>query len=273
MSAAVYRDEPGKVASGVMAVAVHVVFFVLLVFGMSWQRRAPEAVVVDLWNNLPPAPVTKVVEPEPQPKPEIKPPPPVEVKPVPKVEPKPVPEKPIVKPDIALEKEKQEKAKREREEREKAETKKREDLAKAEARKKEEKEKQRIAALEADRVAKEIERRLEKEQKDALARLQQQEAAAAASARAKYIGEIRAKIRRFIVVPPDIKGNPQVEFDVVLLPTGDVLGVKLRKGSEHAAYDNAVERAIMRAQPLPVPPDPALFKDFRELNLQFRPNE
>jgi colicin import membrane protein len=34
-----------------------------------------------------------------------------------------------------------------------------------------------------------------------------------------------------------------------------------------------VERAILRAQPLPLPPDPALFKDFRELNLIFRPKE
>jgi len=27
------------------------------------------------------------------------------------------------------------------------------------------------------------------------------------------------------------------------------------------------------AQPLPLPPDPALFSQFRELHLKFRPNE
>jgi len=289
MSTAVYRDEPGKLASGVMAVAVHVAFLILLIFGVSWQRRVPETVTVEIWNNLPPAPALKAPQPVPAPKAEVKPPPPPPppvVTPQPKVAVKPAPEpKPVAKPDIAIEKEKQEKARREREEREKselkkkeerekAEAKRREDLARAEARKQEDAEKQKIAALEAQRVAKEAERaRLEKEQQDAIARLQQQQAAAQASAKAEFIGKIRAKIRRYIVVPPDIKGNPQVEFDVVLLPSGDVLGVKLKKGSQHAAYDSAVERAILKAQPLPVPNDPGMFKEFRELNLQFRPNE
>jgi hypothetical protein len=30
---------------------------------------------------------------------------------------------------------------------------------------------------------------------------------------------------------------------------------------------------VIRAQPLPLPPDPQLFAQFRELNLDFRPNE
>ena len=60
---------------------------------------------------------------------------------------------------------------------------------------------------------------------------------------------------------------------MVLLPGGEVLHVKLRRGSGVAVYDSAVERAILRAQPLPLPPDPALFKDFRELNLKFRPEK
>ena len=56
--------------------------------------------------------------------------------------------------------------------------------------------------------------------------------------------------RRFIVQPPNLQGNPESEFDVVVLPDGNVLGVKLKKPSGNAAYDNAVERAISRAQPL-----------------------
>jgi colicin import membrane protein len=50
-------------------------------------------------------------------------------------------------------------------------------------------------------------------------------------------------------------------------------GVNLRRTSGNTAYDNAVERAILRAQPLPVPPDPTMFREFRELNLKFRPQE
>jgi colicin import membrane protein len=39
------------------------------------------------------------------------------------------------------------------------------------------------------------------------------------------------------------------------------------------AYDAAVERAILKASPLPLPPDPALFQQFRDLHLRIRPKE
>ena len=278
MSAAVYRDEPGKVISGVMAVLVHVAFFILLVFGLSWQRRDAPAVVVDLWNNLPPQPAVKAPEPQPAPKAEVKPPPPPpEPKPVPKVVPKPAPEpKPAAKPDIALEKEKQEKARREREEREKAELKKREELAKAEARKKEEAEKKRVAALEKERAAKEAERvRLEREQREAAKRLAQQQAASQAKEIDLYRARISEKIKRYVNKEPCAAlGNPEITFEATLMPDGNTLdSPKVLRSSGNAACDQAVLRAVLRAQPLPLPPDPALFARFRELNLQFRPNE
>ena len=273
MSAAVYRDEPGKVISGVMAVVVHVAFFVLLVFGVSWQRRDAPAVVVDLWNNLPPQPAVKA--PEPEPKPEVKPPPPPpEPKPVPKVVPKPAPEpKPVAKPDIALEKEKLEKARREREEREKAEAKKREEIAKAEARKKD-------AAAEKKRIdaerAKEAERiRAELERQEAAKRIQQQQASAQAKEIDMYKARISDKIKRYVNKEPCAAlGNPEITFEATLMPDGNTLdSPKVMRSSGNAACDQAVLRAVLRAQPLPLPPDPALFPKFRELNLQFRPNE
>ncbi len=50
--------------------------------------------------------------------------------------------------------------------------------------------------------------------------------------------------------------------------------VELNKSSGNSAYDAAVERAIARAQPLPVPTDTDLFQEyFRELNLVFRPKD
>ena len=59
-----------------------------------------------------------------------------------------------------------------------------------------------------------------------------------------------------------------------MLPGGEVLGAKLKRSSNSVpAYDAAVERAILKAQPLPLPPDPALMRQFRELNLEFRPKE
>jgi colicin import membrane protein len=39
------------------------------------------------------------------------------------------------------------------------------------------------------------------------------------------------------------------------------------------ACDDAVERAILESQPLPVPSQAEVFSQFRELKLKFRPNE
>jgi colicin import membrane protein len=51
------------------------------------------------------------------------------------------------------------------------------------------------------------------------------------------------------------------------LPGGDILDVRLRKSSGYPAFDSAVERAIHLSKPLPLPPDPALFNEFRNLNV------
>jgi colicin import membrane protein len=73
------------------------------------------------------------------------------------------------------------------------------------------------------------------------------------------------------VLPPDIKGNPEAIFDVVQLPTGEVLSARLRKSSGNGAYDEAVERAILKSSPLPEPDRREQFA--RELQLKFRPVE
>ena len=74
-------------------------------------------------------------------------------------------------------------------------------------------------------------------------------------------------------VPPFHLRSAEVEFDVVLIPGGEVLTVKLARSSGVAVYDSAVERAILKASPLPLPPDPAAFPEFRELHLKIRPKE
>src|SRR5713101_9882566 len=55
---------------------------------------------------------------------------------------------------------------------------------------------------------------------------------------------------------------------------GEVLSATLRKSSGNPAYNAAVERAIMAAQPLPVPTETDLFQEnFRELTLVMRPKD
>ena len=244
-----------RVISGAFASTMHLLFIALLVFGVNWQKKVePQVNVVDLWS--PPSPTeTKAVAPPP---PAPEPPKPV-VKPEPKVEPtppKPVAKPEAAKPDIALkEKEKIEKERRVAEEKQKAEKKREVEAAAA----------QKSQQAEVQRLA--------KEQAEAQQAMASQAAAARKNELDKYRKGISDKIKSRIVRPPNLQGNEESEFDIVVLPDGNVLGVKLKKPSGNPAYDNAVERAISRAQPLPMPPDPALLKDFRELNLKFRAQE
>ncbi len=87
----------------------------------------------------------------------------------------------------------------------------------------------------------------------------------------RYIEKIRARIWANIIPPSDLKGNPEAIFDVVQLPTGEVLSARLRKSSGNKDYDDAVERAILKSSPLPKPDRPDQFQ--RELQLKFRPKE
>jgi colicin import membrane protein len=68
-----------------------------------------------------------------------------------------------------------------------------------------------------------------------------------------------------------MSGNPEAIFEVVQLPTGEIIDAVLRKSSGVRAYDDAVQRAILKSSPLPRPERPDLFA--RSLTLKFRPTD
>ncbi|MEP6605127.1 MAG: cell envelope integrity protein TolA, partial [Nitrosospira sp.] len=226
----------------------------------------PEGMVVDLWSSLPqPAQLAnKERSASPGPKP-VEPPP--EAKPLP---PEPRTPPPPAKPDIAI-KEKIEKPveKKQPVQKDQKELKEKELKAQKEKELKAQKEKEKELKDQQARVAAEV-AQLQREQQEASSKAQAQAAAQSRVANEidEYKARILAKIKRHIVMPPDLPGNPVAEFDVTLLPGGDILDVKLRKSSGFAAFDSAVERAIFLSKPLPLPPDPALFPKFRNLNLK-----
>ena len=259
MHAYVHPSRQEKVISGAFAFGMHLLFLALLVFGVTWQKRfEPQANSVDLWANLP-SPAPPKVEPPPELKLEVKPP---ELPPV-----KPMAKPEIAKPDIAMkEKAMKEKAEKERAEKEKATKERRALEAKKEADKKRDAE---VKAAQKLQQEKEAAAKAAREQADAQRRIAEQQASAQARLRNEYIERIRSRIKGFILLPPNLQGNPEVEIDVIQIPGGEVLSVKLRRSSGVSAYDNAVERAILKASPLPSPPKPELFE--RELNLKFRP--
>ena len=252
------RWSTGKWIAAILAVAVHLGFIVFLIFSVTWQNPKPEAVSVELYapptpEKIPPKPAPEPPKPPPEP---TKPEPP---KPAPKVEP-PQP----TKADIAL-KEKQERERKQKEEKEKKDIEKR-DAEKRDAEKKKQDEK-RLAEV-RDRQTREAEALKAQADRE---RLMAKQASDAMRTKANdaYIRAIQSKIKGNVLVPPDIAGNPEAIFDVVQLPTGEIIDATLRKSSGVRAYDEAVQRAIIKSSPLPRPETPDLWQ--RSLTLRFRP--
>jgi len=80
-----------------------------------------------------------------------------------------------------------------------------------------------------------------------------------------WADEIRQKIRANMTLPRAIDGNPSVLFRVTLRPDGEVLVVKLQRSSGQKDFDAAVQRAIQKASPLPLPQSGAIFTPVLEI--------
>jgi len=228
--------RPGKRAAAILAVGVHVLLALFLIYGIRWQSSMPEAVEVDLVRSTPSPAPQKSPEPvkEPEPKPEP---------PKPKPEPKPEPVKPPLKPDIAVK----------------------------------DKEKPKPEPKPTfDPIQEALKKELEQNRRQQMSNAASQElsqmqasSTARSSNKASYQSRISAKIRGNLMVPPGISGNPEAEFRVNQLPSGEVIEVKLKRSSGSKALDDAIERAIYKSSPLPKPERPEDFD--RTLDLKFRP--
>ena len=237
------RREHGMGPSLALSALVHLVLLAILVLGVRWQVSAPDTVTVDLVVEAPPPP---------PPAPVVEAP-----KPVPKVEPQPPPK--VQKPDIALQEKPKPKPKPKPEAKPKADPDFQKRLREQVAMEQK--------ALDQQRQERELRELITKQQAEA-ARV-----ASAARTRAlnEYIARIQAKVKGNWILPPDLHGNPEAVFLVVQLPTGEVLSTRLIKSSGNASYDAAVERAILKSSPLPLPASRELFS--RELKLTFRPQD
>jgi colicin import membrane protein len=290
----VNRDQK-LLKAGVLALLVHVVFFIFMTFGLSWKTHPPSGIVVDLWSDLPqpeqkPTKKIKALPPKPvDPPKKIEPVPPKKVEPAPPKKIESVPSK----ADIELKKEKEKKAKlakekkakekeaklaKEKKEKEKKikEQKIKEQKIKEQKIKeqkiKEQKIKEQKIKEQNDRVAAETERFQkelgEEEERRRLQKLAYAQSAAKRNLMDEYKAKILAKIKSKLVLPPDLPNDPVAEYDITLLPGGEILSVKLRKGSGFRSFDEAVERAIILARPLPLPKDKLLFQNFRNLSVK-----
>jgi len=178
-------------------------------------------------------------------------------------------------PSRHVERQEQEKLRREEEVHRLEEQQQFEERRRAEELRREEDRRERAAAVERERQETQRRQR-EADEATRCTEVAHQATAAAPATQTKLIDQwkarILAKIKSRVILPPNIQGNPEGRFDVVLFPWGEVLSITLRKSSGVAAYDAAVQRAIMLAQPLPLPADIELFQTyFREIALRFTP--
>ena len=126
-------------------------------------------------------------------------------------------------------------------------------------------------ALKQKQAAEAAAKSLAAEQQKARDALAAQQAAAAQREIDKYMDGIRTRVRREVLVPPSLQGNPEAEATVTLLPGGEVLDVRISKSSGNAAYDSAIESAIRKAQPFSVPVGVLFQQNFRRFTMIFRP--
>jgi colicin import membrane protein len=279
--------EPRRWSAILLAVAMHAFLFAFLWIGVSWQNNKPVAVEAEVWDMKvqsaapPPPPPQQVVEPEPEPEPAPAP--------APKVIEPPAPPAPA--PDIKLEQEKkrkeiqrrkeeerkleQERAREEARAQELADKKAKAEAAKkAEAEKKElEKERELAEKKEAEKKAKAdkaAKAKLEAAQKAKIDAIRKQDMArmmaqagngtsgtaeksTAPRMDSGYLAAITAKIKSTTTYlgSTDVPGNPKVSFRVEQLPTGEIISVRKIKSSGLAAFDDAVEKGIIKSSPLP----------------------
>jgi colicin import membrane protein len=133
---------------------------------------------------------------------------------------------------------------------------------------------QRKAEAERKRVA-EIERKQkeEAERRKAAddAKLQQQREADLKSQIEEYIAMIEQAIVRNWNRPPSARAGLECTVKVAQTPSGTVLSVQIGQCNGDAAVKQSIEAAVIKASPLPMPPDPRVFD--RNLVFVFKPSE
>mgnify|MGYP006125950549 CR=1 FL=1 len=280
-----WLENNDNLQANLFTLVIHLALFIFMIFSVNWNVKAPYYAEIELWDAVP----TQT-----KPKPQIK-------KTKPKIK-KTAPSEDLKKAqqkkdaDIQLKKKKAAELKKKKaaelKKKKAAELKKKKEINRLQ--------KQLLEEEKLEKIQKQLleEEKLEKMQKDILAqeklaRLQEdlrdkdlakdtriaiegQEDLVAGSNSGeleKYKALIQQKI--YQNVNKQLCGLDPVEltFEITLMPTGDLIGdAKMIKSSKIESCDLAVERAILQAQPLPLPKDNRLFSQLKKLKLKFQPN-
>ena len=259
---------------------IHFALFIFMIFSIQWQTKIPNFAEVELWDAVPTQVKTKQVKTKQ-----------VKIKQVKKKE--KLPPK-IDQQKVRLNEEAEIKLKKKKVAEKKALAKKKkfEEIKKLQAKllKQEEIEKLQDKVLEQEKLEKIKDKLLEQERverfQDSLRdeELKKKPTIAIEADKEVLAGINSGELDRFkALIQQKIQQNVnnqlcgldrvELEFEISLMPTGDLLGEpKMIQSSKIASCDAAVERAILQSQPLPIPKNQKLFKRLKDLKLKFHPN-
>ena len=278
-------QPPAQLRALGLAILAHVLLLGALGWGVSWRQQAdPLMVEAELWSAIPQQAAPRLQAPPPPPQPQPQP------EPRPATPPPPPPVDTAQRDaDIALERQKKDaeaqaarlKAEQEQKRRQKLEAEKKEALQREREQKrlaaeKAEQERQKKTAearaaneKEAARTKEEAaraERELKAQREANLRRIAGLAGATGAESSkgsaerssgpsASYAGKVAARVKPNIVFTDDIAGNPMADVEVRAAPDGTIQSTRLLKSSGIKAWDEAVLKAIVKTEKLPLDTD------------------
>ena len=278
-------EPPAQLRALGLAILAHVLLLGALGWGVSWRHQAEQQTVeAELWSAIPQQAAPRLQAPPPPPQPQPQP----EPRPAPPPPPQPV-DTAQRDADIALERQKKDaeaqaarlKAEQEQKRRQKLEAEKKEALQREREQKrlaaeKAEQERQKKTAearaaneKEAARTKEEAaraERELKAQREANLRRIAGLAGATGAESSkgsaerssgpsASYAGKVAARVKPNIVFTDDIAGNPMADVEVRAAPDGTIQSTRLLKSSGIKAWDEAVLKAIVKTEKLPLDTD------------------
>ena len=280
-------ENNDELQANLFSFAIHLALLLVMIFSVGWQTKTPYYGEVELWDSVPVQ--KKINKPQAMPKKKIK-------------------QKQNTKAQKSAEAKAKAKAKAQKEADIKLKKKKAAEKKAAEAKAKKLKKQKAIKELKKKVLKQEKIDKLKKEmlEKEKVERLQQQ------IIEQQKIEKMQAELRESELKQqkkPALEGENEVkggvntgelnkyklliqqkiqqnvnqqlcgldyitlEFRISLMQTGELLGQpKMTKSSKIKSCDDAVERAIIQSQPLPLPKDSGLFSKLKNLELKFHPN-
>ena len=250
------RRNPGRVRAVFYAVLVHVVVIGLIVIGFRWTSQTTSDQNVIQAVAVPQTPPKKPEAPK---------------------QPTPDQEQARQKAE-AEERQQAELKKKQQDEQQRLEIARQKKAAQEKAQKQKEQEQKRAAEVARQQEQKRQQKQAEQSLQQQMAaeektRQDAERAARAATVVDQYKVLIRQRVSQSWSRPLGSAKGLKCTVHVSLTPSGGVLAAKVVKSSGNPVFDRSVENAVFKAEPLPLPNDPTLFDNFREIDFIFDPDK